>query len=865
MFKFLILLLFSFNLFAGTSEKEVSAIRIDGKIKIDGKLSEAEWLKAKPLYGFMQKDPIEGLEASEETELFFLYDDDNLYIGARMHHKDPKIIQAFVSRRDKAGNSEKIIISLDTFLDNKTAFTFVLNAVGVRTDYYHSSDDEYDRDFSYNPVWIGEANIDSAGWTAEIEIPFSQLRFTNSKEVNFGVNINHYIPSTREDNYWVMIPRKDAGWSSKFGKLKGLKNIPPTKAIEVLPYISNNSFFNQNFNKNNPFEEAFNTNLRGGLDLKYGISSNITLDAAFNPDFGQVEADPAEVNLSAFETFFDEQRPFFLERKSLFKGLGSNYFYSRRIGAAPRNYFGNADYADIPDFTQILGAAKITGRTSTGMNIGVLSAITNTAYAKEYFIESDSTAELQIEPLAYYNVARFQQEFGAATNSLGIIITSTERVIDHDSPMNDFFNKRAYSGGADYYFTFDNRTYELFGSIGASYIEGNESRMIAVQKHPAHFFQRPDASFATLDSNLTKMTGYAASINFNKISGKHWLFSSGFRAESPGYELNDLGSLERADELYSNLSLRYREIVSTDYYHSYNLYIGAENRWNYEGNKLQSGLWTSASYNFVNRASVSISADYSFRGLSDTETRGGPMMATPQEFEYSLNFSSDWSQPFTYGISYSRKYNELERSRHKVSLNFVYNFGRLKLNFYPNYRNEFEPLQYVTTIDGDNDKTFNKRYIFGELERSELSAAIRADYALTPDFTLEFYIEPFISDGNYQKYGELSKPRSFDLLTYGEEGSQFTKNDEGNYLVKINGNEFILRNYNFHYISMRSNFVLRWEWARGSTLFFVWQQNRNEYLNSASGLSTNDFNKFMSLSGNNMLALKISYWLPLSL
>lgn len=861
----LILILSNFNLLAGTSDKEVSAYRINNNIEIDGKLSEKDWEIAAPLSGFKQKDPIEGLDASEETKVFFLYDDDNLYIGARMHHVNPEDIQAFVTRRDKAGNSEKIVISLDTFLDNKTAFSFVLNAVSVRTDYYHSSDNEYDRDYSYNPVWIGKASIDSTGWSAEIEIPFSQLRFNRDSEVKFGININHYIPSTREDTYWVLVPRKDAGWSSKFGTLDGIKRISVARTIEVMPYLSNNSFLNQNFDENNPYLNSFQSNFRTGLDVKYGINSNLTLDAAFNPDFGQVEADPAEVNLSAFETFFDEQRPFFLERKSLFKGIGSNYFYSRRIGAAPRNYYGSADYTDIPSFTQILSAAKVTGRTTNGLNIGVLSAITNTAYSKEYFLDSDSSSELKIEPLTFYNVARFQQEIGAAANTVGIIFTSTERMIDDDSPMKDFFNKRAYTGGADYQFTFDNRTYEISGNLGGSYIEGSPERMLTVQRHPAHFFQRPDGSHINLDSNLNNMTGYSATLNFNKISGKHWLFNTGFRAESPGYELNDLGSLVRGDELNSDLSLRYREIVSTDYYHSYNINFGTNNQWNYEGNKLNSNIWTSANFNFVSRASIRATLSYEFRGLSDTETRGGPMMATPQEFEYTLSFNSDWSRAFTYGISINNENKENSGSENKISLNFEYNFGRMKLNFYPRYRFEIEPLQYVTTLSSNNNLTYGNRYIFGKLERSELSSAIRIDYALTPDFTLEFYIEPFISDGHYLSYGELIRPRSFELLTYGNSGSEINQNEDGTFSIRSGGDEFSINNYDFHYISMRSNFVLRWEWLRGSTLFFVWQQNRNEFDNHSSGISTNDINQFFKLNGNNMLALKISYWLPVSI
>lgn len=863
MLKLLLILLVNVNLFAGVSNKEATAHRIYTSIEIDGKLIEEEWNHAIPLTGFKQKDPIEGLNASEITELFFLYDDKNLYIGARMHHKKPEEILAFVSRRDKIGNSEKIIVSFDTFLDNKTAYSFVVSATGVRSEYYHPTDNEYDRDFSYNPVWIADATIDSSGWSAEFEIPLSQLRFNQADDISFGINVNHWVPNLREDTYWVLVPRKDAGWASKFGTLKGLKGLKQSRNIEVLPYLSNNSFFDKNFDSDNPYTEKYESNFRTGLDLKYVLSSNITLDAAFNPDFGQVEADPAEVNLSAFETFFAEQRPFFLERQSLFTGIGSNYFYSRRIGAAPRNYYGEADYSDIPNSTQIIGAAKVTGRTDEGLNIGILSAVTNNSYAQEYFIEKDSTTEIQIEPLSFYNVARFQQEFGKATNSIGVIFTSTERIIDKESPLNDFFNKRAYTGAADYYFTFDNRTYELSGSLGGSYVEGSNNKMLALQLHPAHFYQRPDAAHIELDSNLSYLSGYTSVLNFNKIGGKHWLFNSQFRIESPGFELNDLGSLIRGDEMYSMMNLRYREITSTKYYHSYSFNLGTENQWNYEGNKLKSVIWTSFAFNFVNRASINLSTNYYFRALSDTETRGGPMMATPQEFEYNLSYNSDWTKAFTYSISINNNFNELNRERYQLSLNLVYNFGRLKINFYPNYRDEFQPLQYVTTKTNGKVETFGNRYIFGKLKRRELSTALRLDYALTPDFTLEFYAEPFVSDGKYLEYGELVKPRSFEINQYGD--SEIAKKEDGNYTVYIDGKSFDLKNYDFHFISFRSNLVFRWEWSRGSTLFFVWQQNRAGYNAYSSGLNRKDFNDIFSLNGTNSIALKISYWLPVNI
>ena len=413
--------LFPVTLLAGdndalTQRKQFRATRIDGDSpRLDGVLDDTAWQRAEFFSDFLQKDPVEGAPPTDRTEVAIIYDDHALYIGARMFSKNPSKIRAQVSRRDNNGNSDRIIISLDTYCDRRTAYTFVVTAAGVRVDYYHSTDVEYDRDHSYNPVWDADAHINAEGWTAEMRIPFSQLRFASTVEQTWGININRFVPDTNEDLYWVLIPKNETGWSSKFGNLTGIRNVRSSRRIELLPYETSSATFTSDTHPDDPFNDGSEFTSRVGADLKMGLGSNLTLDATINPDFGQVEADPAEVNLTAYETFFDEKRPFFIEGSQLFENIGPEFFYSRRIGAPPHGV-AEGDFRDVPDNTTIISAAKLTGRLNSGLSIGVLTALTSRERARSFFAATDSTVarreKNEVEPLSGFGVLRLQQEFG---------------------------------------------------------------------------------------------------------------------------------------------------------------------------------------------------------------------------------------------------------------------------------------------------------------------------------------------------------------------------------------------------------------------------------------------------------------------
>ncbi|HWO88749.1 MAG TPA: DUF5916 domain-containing protein, partial [Gemmatimonadales bacterium] len=455
--------------------KVARAVRVTGQApRTDGRLDEGVWRQAAWFSDFVMKEPIEGGEPTERTEVAFLYDDDNLYVGLRAYSNDPSAIQSSVTRRDGSGltQSEHIWISLDTYLDRRTAYSFGITASGTRMDFYHPEDHEYRIDMSFDPVWEGRARVDSLGWTAEFRIPFNQLRFRSQPVQVWGLNVDRWIPSRNEDVFWVPVPRNVTAWSSRMGTLVGIEGIRPARRVELLPYLATNGTVLSDPVPSNPFNpDGREADGRLGADLKLGLGSNLTLEATVNPDFGQVEADPAVVNLSAFEVFFEERRPFFTEGSRLLSGNGPNYFYSRRLGAPPPGPAGG-DYQDRPPTSTILGAAKLTGRLQSGLSIGALAALTGREYARTYTASSDSFGRTEIAPPTAYAVARVQQEFGASGSTFGGVLTFVERDLTPGSALEQLLNRRAVSGGIDWTVRFGRRYYEFSGALGFSHVVG---------------------------------------------------------------------------------------------------------------------------------------------------------------------------------------------------------------------------------------------------------------------------------------------------------------------------------------------------------------------------------------------------------
>ncbi len=863
--KYLLFILIISNLLtAQQNNKSVNAVRVsDGTIVVDGNLEEIAWKSAIPADNFLQKDPFEFKNPTEKTEVRFLYDSKSFYIGATMYKDKPQETMAILSRRDNAGNAERIIISIDTYKDNITAYTYAVTAAGVRIDYYHSSDNEYDRDFSFEPVWSARTQIDTNCWTAEFEIPFSQLRFNNIDEQIWGLNINRWNPTNGEDTYWVLIPKNSFGWSSKFGNLSGIKGIVPSARIELLPYLAGNyQSFPQN-QYNNPFYKENDFSARGGVDLKMGIGSSVTIDATINPDFGQVEVDPAVVNLTEFETIYDEKRPFFLEGANLFSANVRNYFYSRRIGSAPR-FRSSEEHYEMPHFTDILGAAKITGRTNSGFSFAYLSALTQSEQGKFYNKENDSTYFQDVEPMTLYNVLSLQKEIDNNGSWFKFLQTSTERFFNNNI-LENLLHKRAYSGGLDYLIRFKNSDYEIMGDFGYSYVEGSKKSIELTQKTSTHYFQRPDATHFNLDTTKDYLAGYAASIRFAKKAGKYWVWNTAIGFSSPEFELNDIGVLQKADEIIANGTITFRDNEAGDFIKQYNINLYASNSWNFE--KIITGRTTSLSSNvyFTDFSSIYLQSEYSFESFNVSKTRGGPIMKNPSRFGLKGSYTNGWTKDYQYEItsSYSKSY--LDDKYFGLSLEFILKtLGRIELTLSSAYSNNIDSRQFINSIVSSNaTETYGKRYMFGKIEQNTLSFPIRLNYAFTTDITLELYAEPFISAGKFSQIGELTKPSTYNLFVYGENGSNIIIRNDSEYLITKDNENFTLQKPDFNYISFRSNLVLKWEWTRGSNLFVVWQINKNRYENFYKTVNGDFLSDAFNQDGLSTVALKLTYWFPI--
>lgn len=844
--------------------KQIVAIELDEQeITLDGRLTESIWQDAVPASGFRQRMPNEGQPATQKTEVRFLYDDDALYVGARMFASNPDSMIVSMTRRDEAGNAERIIISLDTYRDLLTAYSFGVTAAGGKVDYYHAEDSEFDRDYQFDPVWEVRTTVDEQGWSAEFRIPFSQLRFVQNEKQVWGININRWMPDRNEDVYWVQIPSDETGWSSRFGVLVGLDDIESFQRGELLPYVAANLDDEQGIDARNPFRDRYNSNFRAGGDLKLGIGPNVTLEATINPDFGQIEADPAEVNLSAFETFFDERRPFFTEGARLLRGNGPSYYYSRRIGASPSREI-EGEFVERPQNTTILGASKISGRFDSGLSIAALTAITDREFARSFDDSTGVRRRVEVEPRTLFAVTRLQQEFGASASSAGFSLTAVERDLEREPALDRMLAKRAIAGGGDWNLRFAGGAYEVNGYLGFSYVEGDELAIAGIQNRSSHFFQRPDASHVILDSTRTTLGGGSAGLALEKNSGDHWLWELTGWAESPEFEINDAGQLSSADDQGFQALVRYRENTPGRYYQNYNLRLYTVNEWNFGGVLQAHRNEFEGEFTFRNFWRIQIESGYFSRATSDNLTRGGPLMGTGRGVYGSVELTNGFASTTRWTVDFEGERNELETSAYGVEVELEMEPSeRVSFSMTPEFQRRIDTRQFVAALDEGPAATFGRRYIFGRLDRRTLAVELRLSYAFNPELTLEFYAEPFAASGIFDQFGQLTAPRRRDLVSYGDGSYRITETEDGEYQVQGPGEQFGFSRSDFNVRSLQSNLVLRWEWRPGSTLYLVWQQDREDEAAPGEQIGAAALGEVFSGENNQFWGIKANYWFSL--
>lgn len=825
-------------------------------IRLDGRLDEPAWLAAIPASDFTQREPIEGTPASDGTEVRFLITSDALLIGARMHSTDPAGVRPLVGRRDAGLPTEELFISLDTRGDRLTAYSFVVTPGGTRRDLFHASDNLGAQDESWDPVWEVHTAVDAEGWTAEVRIPLTQLRFASGTDHAWGLNLIRTIPSRNESSYWVLVGRNETGWSSRMGRLAGLGALRAPARLEVTPYVALEGTRFGTVDAADPFAERMRGTVRGGADLKLGLGSSLTLDATINPDFGQVEADPAVVNLTAFEIGFEERRPFFVEGSNLFGGRGT--FYSRRIGATPPGSPG-APYAESAGNSTILGAAKVTGRMPSGLSIGALTAVTAEEAVRTFDPELGHSRAV-VAPLTAYGIATAQQEVGRNRSTARASLTAVQRDLDPGSPLASLLAERAYTGLLDGRLRWAGGAYDISAYLVGSYVEGSAEAILAQQRSSRRYYQRPDAEHVEVDPARTSLAGIYAGINHSKMAG-NWLWDVDFEVASPGVELNDIGFQNQVDYRYLSANLRHRETTPGRTFHNWSVGLEGTGIWNTAGDRtfVESGVFGEVTWK--NFWSSEFAVEYSPRALDDRITRGGPLMEAPEAWRFDFDTETRSSAPTMAGFFVSTERDELDGWSVDVGGGIRLRPGtRWEVRIEPMWSRSVTPRQFVTTRSGGSAATYGGRYLFAELSRSEVSAEIRASVAITPELTVEGFFQPFASSGQYADFGELAAARTFDLRRYGTDGTTIARAN-GQYTVTDGDATVTFGDPNFNIRSFRSNLVLRWEWRPGSTAYLVWQQNRFENRDPDRRVGPGGLFQAFGAAGDNVLAFKVSYWL----
>jgi hypothetical protein len=856
---------------APAAPKIVNAVRAEEPITIDGRLEEKVW-KGEPSDRFTQNDPKDGEPATERTKVWVAYDEKALYVAAYCYDSEPDKIVGRLGRRDSQTDSDWFIVAVDPYYDKRTGYTFGVNPIGSIMDSTLSND--VSEDDSWDGVWEAKTEINGQGWIVEMRIPFNQLRFEAKDEYTWGVNFRRVIKRKNETVSYAWVPKSEPAFVSKFAQLEGIRGIKPGRHIELMPYTTGQAQLRP-AEPGNPFETGKRFAGNAGFDLKVGLKSNLTLDATVNPDFGQVEVDPAVINLSAYETYYSEKRPFFIEGASIFSGFGRGgiylnagfnwpdprFFYSRRIGRAPQGYVTEDGYTNFPDRTTILGAAKVTGKLGT-WNVGLVSALTSSEFAQ--IDQLGTRLKQEVEPFSFYGVIRAQKDIDKGRSGVGFMATGVLR--DNDSPtLDEILNRRAFSLAVDgWHFLDKGRNWVIGGWLGGTRIEGSVDDILRLQYSSMHYYQRPDAGYLQINPEATSLSGWGGKFSLAKQNG-NWLGLASIGVLSPGFDPNDLGFQYSASDIINIAFLpgyqwtkpgkvfRYA-LVAAGY--GRNMDFGGNKFWELGIVLFQGQLWNFWDFN--------MELCYNPESVSKTLTRGGPMALIPHGYQVDGYISSDSRKPVVWeasGYLYNRPATGTDQSVY-VGLRWK-PAPNINLSIGPSWESYRNGIQWVTSVaDETMEPTFGRRYVFGRLDQTTIATDIRLDWTFTPRLTLQAYIQPFLAVGRYVEFKELARPKSFEWNAYGRNGSTIEYAD-GVYTVDPDGQgpaeAFAFGDPDFNYKSLRGTIVLRWEYLPGSLFYFVWTQNRADYAHPGDLQFRRDLGDLLTAPGDNIFLFKASY------
>jgi hypothetical protein len=833
---------------------------------IDGRGDDPCWDKVEWSGQFVQSDPRCGEAPTEPTEFKVMYDDKSLYVLIRCHDGQAGGIDRRVARRDEI-DGDNVAVYIDSYFDKRTAFGFKVNAAGVKGDAALSGD-SLNQDFTWDPVWAVKTAIDQGGWTAEMAIPFSQLRFGSRDELTFGLQVRRMLYRNQELSSWQHIPKDAPGFVHHFGELQGLKGIKAQHQVEIVPYAVTKGQLAPK-EAGNPFATGSSGRLLGGLDGKIGLTSDLTLDFTINPDFGQVEADPSVVNLTGYETFFQEKRPFFTEGRNILdfrmmSGNGDfgsdNLFYSRRIGRSPHYSPSTRDgeYLDMPMAAAILGAFKLTGKTTHGLSLGVLESLTSRSQATLSF--NGQNRNETVEPLTNYFMLRTQQDLNEGQSFIGAMVTAVNRDI-RDEAL-DFLHGSAYTAGIDFYHSWKNRSYFVSANSVFSLVRGSKEAILQTQESAVHYFQRPDRETLHLDPDRTSLGGYGGNFEVGKSGDSKLTYAGGVTWRSPGLELNDMGYLYQTDVIMAWGWAGYQITKPTGIFNQLNLSFNGWRGYNFGGTPIFIGGNVDFYGQLKNYWSFEIGSSRQGTGLSQGALRGGPYLRSNGGWNPWIWFGSDARKRFTINWG-GNGFIADDRSRESWNTNLTMAYrpsNGLSLSVAPGYSRYQNELLYVATATAGVEE----RYVMARIAQNTVYLTLRLNYSITPELSIQFYGQPFMSNGRYDSFKRItdSRARLFQdrFQAYGSDEIGFDAGQNSYQVQEIpNGDSYSFANPDFNVLELRSNLVLRWEYRPGAAIYVVWSQGR------ASDTGRNDFDlgggfrDLMNLPATHVFLVKFTY------
>jgi hypothetical protein len=855
--------------------RTMQAVRRTGKITLDGRLDEPAWAAAQPSSDFVESFPSPGIPAPDRTEVRVLYDDHSLYVGIRLYDAHPDSIAAGLARRDATAAtgiySDWVNLYIDSYHDRRTAFRFSTTPRGVQKDSYLYND--LTEDANWDAVWEVATRIDSLGWVAEYRIPLSQLRFGgDSTSRVWGFQVQREIARRNERDTWAPWTPNDGAFVSRFGDLGGLAGIGVPQRLEITPYVSS-TLTRAPGDASNPFYSHTSNKLSVGGDLKYGLPGGFTLSATALPDFGQVEVDPEVVNLTAFETSFPEKRPFFLEGSDVF-GFGQvvrqndyggqQFLYSRRIGRQPQLAVpSSALFANVPTQTTIASAAKVTGKSGS-WTVGILDALTTEQNAR-IVVSNGSQLDTPVEPLTNYFAGRVKRDFNAGGTTVGAMLEHTRRAVG-DTLISNLLRSNATFGGVDFEHDMAKRTWILSGFAAGSLVEGSQGAMAATQRSSSRYFQRPDASYLTYDSTLTSMGGYIGEVALAKQGSTFG--SIALKTSSPGLELNDLGFQSSTDYRSVSTLIGWQDYTAGAHFSNWTAFVYENDTWNYGNRPIFHGYAGSANATLLNLWSVNVSSGFSPLFYDERLLRGGPEGAQPASWYLKGGFSSDSRRPAVASVNGGYTCDVLGGDLRQASLSMdMRPSSNVHVNFGPSWSRLHDTEQYLRSVaDPFATTTFGKRYVFGQLTQTTVSLDTRMDITVSPTLSFVMYAQPFVSAGRYESIKEFLNPGRYDYAVYGvDRGTLAYDAVSARYTIDPDGagpaSAFTLGQPDFNVRSLRGNAVVRWDYRPGSSVYFVWQQQRSDFEQVGEFDARRDVGAVFRTVPTNVFLLKATYWL----